>query len=53
MLKKIVVWGGIAFLVFFVAFRPGAAAAVVRTLGNTVVDIFTAVGSFFNSLVGG
>jgi hypothetical protein len=51
MLKKLLVWGGIAFVVFFVAFRPGAAKDVVVGLGNTVVDIFTGVGSFFGSLV--
>lgn len=53
MLKKVLVWGGIAFLVFFVAFRPGAAADVVGALGRTAADIFVAVGQFFNSLVGG
>lgn len=51
MLKKVLVWGGIAFLVFFVAFRPGAAADVVGVSGQTAIDIFTAVGEFFNSLV--
>ena len=51
MLKKILTWGAIAFLVFFVAFRPGAAADVVKTLGNTCVDIFNGVGDFFSSLV--
>jgi len=51
MLKKILVWGGVAFVVFFVAFRPGAAADVVKTLGSTAVDIFQGVGDFFSSLV--
>lgn len=51
MLKKVIVWGGIAFLVFFVAFRPGAAADAVGMLGQTAIDIFTAVGEFFASLV--
>jgi hypothetical protein len=51
MLKKVLVWGVIAFLVFFVAFRPGAAADVVKTLGSTCVDIFQGVGDFFSSLV--
>lgn len=51
MLKKVLVWGGIAFVVFFVAFRPGAAADVIKTLGGTAVDVFEAVGSFFRSLV--
>lgn len=51
MVKKILTWGGIAFLVFFVAFRPTAAADVVKTLGNTLVDIAGGVGDFFSSLV--
>lgn len=50
MLKKILVWGGIAFLVFFVAFRPGSAVDVVKTLGEAVVSIFEGVNAFFRSL---
>lgn len=52
MLKKIFVWGGIAFVVFFVAFRPGAAADVLSTLGGVFVDIFTGIGGFFRRLAG-
>lgn len=51
MLKKIIFWGGIAFAVFFVAFRPGAAADVIGTLGSIASDIFRGVGEFFGSLV--
>ena len=51
MVKKILVWGGIAFLIFFVAFRPDAAANVVKSLGNTVMDIAQGFGDFFSSLV--
>lgn len=51
MLKKMLVWVAIAFVVFFVAFRPGAAAEVVGMLGQTFIDILTAVGEFFASLV--
>jgi hypothetical protein len=51
MVKKILTWGGIAFLIFFVAFKPTAAAEVVKTLGNTLVDIGNGVGDFFSSLV--
>lgn len=51
MVKKILTWGGIAFLVFFVAFRPSAAADVVKTLGNTLVDIGSGISDFFGSLV--
>lgn len=52
-LKKIITWGGIAFLIFFVAFRPVAAREVVVTLATVAVDILTGVGDFFNRLVGG
>jgi hypothetical protein len=51
MLKKVLIWGGIAFVVFFVAFRPGAAADVIRTLGTITGDVFQGVGEFFGSLV--
>lgn len=51
MLKKVLTWGGIAFLIFFIAFRPSAAKDVVETLGNTLIDIGNNVGKFFNSLV--
>lgn len=50
MLKKWIVWGGIAFVVFFVAFRPGAALDIVSTLGQVTVDVFRGVGEFFSSL---
>lgn len=51
LLKKVIIWGGIAFIVFFAAFRPDAAGEAVRFLGNTAVDIFQGVGDFFGSLV--
>lgn len=51
MLKKMLTWGGIAFLIFFIAFRPNEAMGVVKTLGQTLVDVGNAVGEFFNSLV--
>jgi hypothetical protein len=51
MLKKILTWGAIAFVVFFVAFRPGAAADTLRTLGDTAASIFAGIGGFFGGLV--
>ncbi|WP_169734171.1 hypothetical protein [Hamadaea tsunoensis] len=51
MVKKILVWGGIAFLIFFVAFRPDSAANVVKSLGSTIMDIAQGFGDFFSSLV--
>lgn len=43
MLKKTLIWGGIAFLIFCVAFRPGIAVDMVRTLGDVflyMTDLF-------------
>lgn len=53
MLKKVIIWGGIAFIVFFVAFRPGAAGEVIATLGDVAASIFRGIGEFFGSLVNG
>jgi hypothetical protein len=49
--KKILTWGLIAFLVFFIAYRPASAATVFRQLGASLVDIANGVGSFFSNLV--
>jgi hypothetical protein len=49
--KKILTWGLIAFLVFFIAYRPTNAAAVVKSLGAGLVDVATGIGNFFSSLV--
>ncbi|HWH00219.1 MAG TPA: hypothetical protein VNV66_13055 [Pilimelia sp.] len=51
MVKKILTWGGIAFLLFFIAFRPESAADVFKSLGSTVADIGQGLGDFVSSLV--
>jgi hypothetical protein len=51
MVKKVLTWGGIAFLVFFIAYRPQSAAQVFRTLGGGIVDIATGIGDFFANLI--
>ncbi|WP_329104678.1 hypothetical protein OG792_30430 [Micromonospora sp. NBC_01699] len=50
MVKKVLTWGGIAFLVFFVAFRPDSAADVFKSLGGGVMDIAQGFSDFFASL---
>lgn len=50
MLKKVLVWGLIAFVIFFIAFKPGAAAAVLGVIGQAAIDIFKGVGDFFGGL---
>jgi hypothetical protein len=51
MVKKILTWGLVAFLIFFIAFRPTSAAAVFRQLGASLYDVATGIGQFFSSLV--
>jgi len=51
MLKKVLTWLGIAFLIFFIAFNPNSAANVFSSLGRTVGDIAQGFGTFFTNLV--
>ncbi|HEX5540414.1 MAG TPA: hypothetical protein VFX60_02435 [Micromonospora sp.] len=50
MIKKILTWAFVAFLIFFVAFQPDSAADVAKTLGAAVLDIARGFGNFFASL---
>jgi hypothetical protein len=49
--KKILTWGAIAFIVFFIAYRPTSAAQVFRSLGSGLYDVATGIGNFFSNLV--
>ncbi|GAB2946804.1 hypothetical protein ACWDV4_02790 [Micromonospora sp. NPDC003197] len=51
MVKKVLTWGGIAFLIFFIAFRPNSAADVFKSLGGGIVDIAQGFGEFVTNLV--
>ena len=50
MVKKILTWGSIAFLVFFIAYRPSEAAGVAKTIGSGIMSLATGFGNFFSSL---
>lgn len=50
MLKKVLVWGGVAFLILFIAYSPGAAADVFRALGRGMMDMANGFGDFFANL---
>jgi len=52
MIKKILTWGGLAFLIFFIAYKPSSAAMVAKTIGGGIVGVLTGVGDFFSNLVG-
>ena len=51
MVKKILTWSLVAFLIFFIAYRPQSAAAVVKSLGSGIMDIASGFGDFFSNLV--
>jgi len=51
MVKKVLTWGGIAFLIFFVAYRPGPASNVFRTIGGSIGDVASGFSEFFSNLV--
>ncbi|HEU5127050.1 MAG TPA: hypothetical protein VFU12_03600 [Glycomyces sp.] len=51
MLKKILTWGGLAFLVFFIAYRPGEAGDVVGTIAGAIGDVGNGFASFITGLV--
>jgi hypothetical protein len=51
MLKKTLTYGSVAFLVWFVAFRPDSAAKVARGLGGLIAHVGTGFGDFFTRLV--
>jgi hypothetical protein len=50
-MKKVLTWCLIAFLIFFIAYRPANAAQVFRSLGDGVVGIAQGFGDFFSNLV--
>ena len=50
-MKKILTWAAVAFLVFFVAFRPESAGNVVTTIAGTIGDIGSGFASFISNLV--
>ncbi|HLU33056.1 MAG TPA: hypothetical protein VKZ74_03400 [Natronosporangium sp.] len=52
MVKKILLWGGVAFLILFIAYNPSDAADVVRALGRGLVNMAQGFGDFISLLIG-
>lgn len=48
--KKVLTWGGFAFLIFFIAFRPDGAADMCRSLGVGLMAIFQGFGDFLTGV---
>jgi len=51
MVKKVLTWGGLAFILFMIAFAPDKAAGVFKAIGGGIMDIAQGLGEFFTSLV--
>lgn len=51
MVKKVLGWAFIIFLVFFVVSRPASAAQAVKSIGNMLLTVGQGFGNFFSSLV--
>jgi hypothetical protein len=52
LIRKLLFWGFIFFLIFFMAFRPDAAAELFRAIGAALMAIFQGFGDFLTGLVG-
>lgn len=51
MAKKVLTWGGLAFLILFIAYNPTDAADVAKALGNGLVNMAQGFGDFFGELI--
>ncbi|HEX6077619.1 MAG TPA: hypothetical protein VFZ32_20470 [Micromonosporaceae bacterium] len=50
-MKKLMTWGGIAFLIFFVSQRPDAAGDGVQAIVEMVISVATGFADFAGNLV--
>lgn len=53
MIKKILTWGGLAFLVFFIAYRPKDASGIVGNVVSAVGDVAQGFGDFLSGVISG
>ncbi|MBG6100962.1 hypothetical protein ACFYL6_23240 [Micromonospora sp. NPDC007208] len=49
--KKLLTWGSVAFLIYFMAFRPDGAAQMFRGIGAALIAMFQGLGDFLTSLL--
>jgi hypothetical protein len=49
-IRKLGTWAFVAFLIFFVAFRPDSAAKAVRQLGGLLAAMANGFGTFLSQL---
>jgi hypothetical protein len=51
MVRKVLTWLFIAFLIFFMARRPAAASTVARWIGALLAGIATGLSDFMSALI--
>ncbi|MBQ0891662.1 hypothetical protein ABT214_26940 [Micromonospora purpureochromogenes] len=49
--KKLLLWGFVAFLIYFMAFRPDGAAEMFKGIGAALMAIAQGLGDFLTSLM--
>jgi hypothetical protein len=49
--KKVFLWLFVGFVIFFIGFRPAAAAAAVKWIGGALGQLAVGFGDFFSRLV--
>ncbi|WP_170286307.1 hypothetical protein [Micromonospora olivasterospora] len=50
-MKKLLAWGSVAFLIYFMAFRPEGAAQMVKAIGAGLMAMAQGLGDFLTSLM--
>ncbi|MFC4016880.1 hypothetical protein ACFOW4_02835 [Micromonospora sp. GCM10011542] len=49
--KKLLAWGSVAFLIYFMAFRPDGAADLFKAIGAALMALAQGLGDFLTSLM--
>ncbi|MET8039750.1 hypothetical protein ABZU25_02665 [Micromonospora sp. NPDC005215] len=49
--KKLLTWGSVAFLIYFMAFRPDGAAQMFKAVGGALIAMFQGFGDFLTGLM--
>jgi lauroyl/myristoyl acyltransferase len=52
LVRKILTWLFVGFLIFFVAFRPDSAANMCRSIAGMLMAMAQGMGDFFSRLMG-
>ncbi|MER7891737.1 hypothetical protein AB0C04_19000 [Micromonospora sp. NPDC048909] len=50
-IRKLLFWGFIGFLIYFMAFRPDGAAATFKAIGAGLMAMFQGLGDFLTGLM--